>query len=613
MPKVPTYDNLQSSLQVMPSAQVEAPRGPTAGGIAAEQGAALGKGMLGLGNSLAHAAALELERVDTVRAQDAANQLDKILAQRKVNAYQLQGRAALERPDGKSLMDEETEALGNSAREIEQTLGNDRQKQLFNNYANKLNASYYGQIGSHVIQQQGVFEAETYKSEITTAAETAGLLYGDANEVKTQQDKVRAATDARIQRLGLNPEKDKSMIDAMRVDALSPLHSAVIKGKLSSGDSKGAEEYYKNNSAEMTLQARASLQDVLKHAVDATDGQGAANEVFDTVTKGLGLNDAVPMNELDAKLRERFKDSPDKLQFARAELDRRVALWNKEQTEVQAGAIEKFYAVRNNKGSLAKALAAAPELSEKNRAALVKSWREEDDLALSRSVHHMQLIEQERALRAAPRMLEFSINPGALVKKSPAEIIALTPEIGFQNAQHLLKMRQDYIGDQAKLSQGQIDNDMFLTMAAGAGFNTKPATGDREGAFRLLSARNAVEQEIGLRQAAKGKPLTSKEKGEAMSDVLARRVVEKGWISDTEIPESAVTPDRLAKMHAKITVPGSGKTTLLPLSTIPIGEYSDVAAELRSRGINPTPSAVAQNWYEFKNRKTNSAANKIPR
>lgn len=313
MPTVPQLQPFQQGIAVNPSVQVQAPQGPQAGQIAAEQGAQMGRALQSAGNDFARIATDMQHKADHVRIDDARNQLDKIKLDRQLKAYTLEGRTALERPDGKSLMDEEAEELDKEAQRIAEGLGNDRQKQMFKSYAGQLGNQYRGQVGSHVLQQQKKFDIETDKSKLDVNYQKAQTLYALPGEVESAKAGVLEVFDRTVKRQGLDPEKDKALIETMRQEMLSPMHAGVLRGMMKTDPAK-AEEYYKANSAEMSRQAKETLNEAITQNAAEIRGTEKVQELV-----GSG-GEQWSAREIDRQLAETFKGKPAELKAARAEL-----------------------------------------------------------------------------------------------------------------------------------------------------------------------------------------------------------------------------------------------------------------------------------------------------
>jgi hypothetical protein len=279
----------------------------------------LGNAVSQLGGEVARIQHQEQLKADDLRILDARNQLDRYKTDLHLKAASLTGRAALERPEGKSLMDEETEKLDKYSKDILGTLGNDRQKQAFTQYTGQLTNHYRTQLGSHVLQQQKQFEQDTDTETLNGAYRTAGMLYGDANEVGISRAKVDSVIEKTISRSGLDATKDKDMIEGIKAKMLSPLHAAVMSGFLKNDPSK-AEAYYNDHSAEMTLQAKVQYQDAIGTAAAEQRGTGKVQEII-----GAMGNDWV-LRDIDRQLADHFKGKPQDLKAARAELRYQDAL-----------------------------------------------------------------------------------------------------------------------------------------------------------------------------------------------------------------------------------------------------------------------------------------------
>jgi hypothetical protein len=191
--------------------------------------------------------------------------------------------------------------------------------------------------------------------------------------------------------------------------------------------------------------------------------------------------------------------------------------------------------------------------------------------------------------------------PEVLSKMTKAQIMNMLPEIGHTNTERLLKQHASWQGDQAKLSEAQLDNDMFKSALSVAGIDPSPKNTDQEANFKVWNLRSQVEARVGAAQQQKGKPLTSEEKREVISKTVSETVLTPAWFGLTTDAKVAatLTPGELAKSSVDV---GGGK--LIPLSSIPTAEYAYVEKSLRARGITPSPTEVARQWHAFKSKQT---------
>lgn len=318
MPTVPRYDNFQAAAAVQPSAQLDAPQLPDIAGRRADQ---LGQAMQQAGGAASRIALDIQDQVNRSRVDDAMNQAISARTGLQVEALQQRGRNALERPDGKSLPDEYGEKLKQSLQGIGGMLGNDAQRQAFQHMSGQLSTEFQGALGRHMVDQQRVFEDETSRATVSTAVNQAALLWGDASMRQQSLGAITSAIDQRAQRDGW----DKVTREAALTEAVSPMHLGIIKGMLLGGQAQAAQQYLSENSASMTLQARATAQDMTKGAASLEKAQAFGDEVM---RGGLTQADALTLarerfsgeDEVQAvhEVRQRFAESETaKLQLAK--------------------------------------------------------------------------------------------------------------------------------------------------------------------------------------------------------------------------------------------------------------------------------------------------------
>lgn len=263
MPKVPTYDNFQTSVSGQPNVQFQTPGGPNPGGIAAEQASQFGQAATNAGAALAKIVRVEQAKADEDRVNDVMNQLVKSRTDLQVESMSLTGRAALERPDGKSLQDEYTEKLDKVRQELAEKLGNNNQRQVFNHQAGQLNNQFRGALGAHTLQQAKRFRADGQSATVEEAQRQGGLLWGDEAVRAQSSDVIRGVVEQIKLDNGWDATKDKALIDATLTKFMSPLHASVMSGMLDAGQVDAARDYYKTNSVELTTQARLQLHDAI--------------------------------------------------------------------------------------------------------------------------------------------------------------------------------------------------------------------------------------------------------------------------------------------------------------------------------------------------------------
>lgn len=277
MPKVPTYDQftVQSSDAAMP--RVSAPDMPV---LAGKESMAIGEGMIKAGTALSAMAEKAALEADQIRVIDATNQAVKAqlaLTFDKDNGFiNIKGKNALERPDPNKPLDLEfTEKFENQLRDIEKNLGNDQQKKLFRQASATLTRQFMGNVNQHVAAEYKDYQIGTLNGSIDVATQKMALDWGTPAVVMEQQRVITAAVAERDK--NLSPEQREANL----VKALSPGNSAIITAAVDAGNITYAEEFLKQNAANITPENRL----VLSRAVALGDIESRVQETAEKYLK----------------------------------------------------------------------------------------------------------------------------------------------------------------------------------------------------------------------------------------------------------------------------------------------------------------------------------------
>lgn len=594
MAKIPTYDNFQAQEQVQPNVQVQAPQGPTPGAIAAQQQDAMGKGMLGLGNQVAIIAAKEQAEQDKFRLEEASQKADRAAQEILKDFQKLKGSDALagdEENNGPDYL--RNKQLKAQLDEIGKSLGTESQRRAFALKAGDLQNRFNGAITDHMSRENTVYQLSVVKGGIALGKQVVSDAGTDQTAIQAGIDKIRSS-------IAMNPLKmSPEELKAEELKELSQAHTLAIKSLMTARDSAGAKAYFEKNKKEFVGDQKATMEEYIAKVGDAQIGVEAGSSVFNKAMDGKPLTAEVTYKAMDAELLAKFKDNPDQLRAARAELDRQVGIWNKQQSESEASSINSVYELKNKNTNMATIMAsdAWNGLSEKNKSLFKKQWSEEADTSLSRSIHRMQLLETQRTIESAPTMLQFHANPEALTRMTEAQITQLAPSIGMKNAGDLLTMRSKFMSSQAALSQGKIDNDTFESIAAAAGIDPKPKSSDKVASAKVWNLRQAVEMEIGAKQQSVKGELPADQKKQIMNEVISREVKKGGWFGST-VPAATLNPEDLSK--SSVVVDG----TSVKMSSVPTDELIKTKQMLKRLGLPSDDVSAVREWHITKNQKT---------
>lgn len=351
MPRVPTYDNFQVSPTNLPNAQVR-PVGarfdaPFTEGMATAPGRALqqaGQGMTQAGAGLNKIVQDEFEVANQVRVNDAVSQAAKARLELTFNPAEgfvnLKGENALKRPGDKSLDQEYSEKLQTRLDGIGKSLGNDQQRMRFKVQTDQLMQQFQGSLNQHIAKEFNVYQDSVDDGTIRTGQEQMALAWGDPAAIAQAQGAVRAAVVNKASRYGIAGKA----AEAALTEALSPGHSAVIAAAVDAGSLDYARQYLKDNTAELSPQARLQLT----KAVDVGDfekrTQDAAGDLW---TKHSGNIKAALA---DARERYTGKDEDGIVTRLKTLDGEKEAITKRGQAQAQDAAWDIF----NRTGSLAK-------------------------------------------------------------------------------------------------------------------------------------------------------------------------------------------------------------------------------------------------------------------
>lgn len=599
MPTVPRYDSFQATPTTQPQARFDAPQMVDTAGRQAQQ---TGQALLSAGGQVGQVALDMQNDANKVRIDDATNQAVKLDTDLRAEMLQLQGKNALERPDGMSLADEYGKKLKDGIDQITQGLGNDAQKQAFGHVASDISSRLYSLASGHMVKQQEAYQKDVWATTIETARDRAVLLWADTNERANALGAIRATTNAMAKKYGM----DKDSADRAYTEAASPLHVGVIKAMITADHADQAQQYYQDNSADMTLQARAQVQTQIADASSSQQAETGADEVW----AKLGPKDATdPVRQFDMEqqLREQFKDSPDTLKKAIAGLRERSAAFNAQQGEIRAGGINDVWGmidagagmrtVRNSQAWL--------NMPEKDRHDIMKTLESEAAVRSSRAASEssralteMQRTEKLNFMRNGDLYLTQS-DPTVLSKMSRGQVEAKRSQFGMEATQHLLN-RWDDLQKPGKIAEAKMDKQDFDQIADSLGLQPFARNLDEDKKRALGSLQYRVEQLIDMKQRSEKRTLTRDEKSVLMKQEMAKQVtVEGGWFSsDKQVPVVQLSPEQLKDV------------------VVPSDERAQIVDALKSayqkNPANPAYAPTEDNIRRLYVRRVSPAGNLIP-
>lgn len=298
MPLVPSYDNLQTRVDVGPTPNVGGPNPLT---IVGEQQQQVGAATSRASDALSRIMLDAQDQANQVRVNDAMNQAMgarlKLTHDKDAGYSALQGRAALDRPDGKALDQEFGDKLDETLATISAGLGNDAQRRVFQAQSGQLAGQFRGQVQAHMGKESQQYALSTAQGGIKVAHDQMALDYLDPQAVAQGRNAIKGYVAEAGRLLGLAPAD----VLARTVEALSPAHGAVLSAMLQGKQLGAAGDYLKEVRAEMTPADRSKFEGALKIGNDRAVMQAYGDS---TMARGLSQADAL------ADARKRF-DGPE--------------------------------------------------------------------------------------------------------------------------------------------------------------------------------------------------------------------------------------------------------------------------------------------------------------
>jgi len=564
MPRVPTYDNLQTQVSGMPNAQFGAPSGPTAGGIAAEQASQFGKNLTAAGGEMAKIQIKVQEEANQVLIDDATNQLVQKRTQLQIEALSMTGRNALDRPDGQSLQSEYGDKLKAVTAEISSKLRNSAQQKSFAHASGQLANQMNGTLGTHVLQQQKQFQADTWKATALAAQQQGVMLYGDP----AMREQSASAIDSVVGKISAankwDPTEDKALIDGLRTELMSPMIGGIIHGMLGAGKSADALDYYNANSTMLTLPHRVALHDAIQSVDVMVRGEAGADAAWAAFAP-KGPNDPIRLYDMEQSLRETFKGDPKMRDAAMTSIKQRAAAFNAQQSEVNAGNTNEVYGMLDAGKSMAyvKGTAAWMGLPESERHNIIRG--SESEAATNAARGASEASRQVSLLGAKDKLLLISngadylhdSDPDVLSSMTRRQVEAMRTKYGLEGVQHLLSRFDMLQNKDAKLT-ARIDNETFKAVVTDVLDIDAYKPGGKDTKAMLGNLKNRVDILLQSKAQALRRPLTSEEKTEFMREEAAKMVTVGGWFNSDK-PAAALTPSQASR----VVVPASTRERLV--------------------------------------------------
>jgi len=309
MARLPTADNLGARPGFSPNlANVE------------ERPSRVGDAMVNLGRAIDRAGERIGEKNDEQAVFEARRKLDEW--ERKTIYDPVNGVVAKRGADALSLPGKVTEEFDTFAGEISGTLGNDRQRKVFQDMAQSRRNQVADFTTRHALQQKEVYETGQVNADMASSADRAVTLAANGNPAaaKAELDLSSERLTSFMKARGKSGEE----IAAALKERNSKAHGLTVAALVNKGDPTGAKEYLDANAAGMNADDVTRASGLLKEGVLRAKSQAFADDVMG---QGLSMTDSL------AKAREKLSGDEEaaavheiKTRFAEKEAGRAQAV-----------------------------------------------------------------------------------------------------------------------------------------------------------------------------------------------------------------------------------------------------------------------------------------------
>lgn len=371
-------------------------------------------------------------------------------------------------------------------------------------------------------------------------------------------------------RRGWTPE----MLASANIQDTTKLHSNVI-ASMQQSDPKAAEAYFDKFKGEIAGVRHDEIAGPLRKLSAEADGEMAAGKLWASMGP---KTDAAPV-ELDkmlAAVNEQFKNDPTRRKAAAAALKEQTSAFNQSQKERAYGNTNTIMQALASGASFS-AVQRMPEfqaLPGQSKMQIIEHQDARANAAASRAAANESRLasREQRALTAEIRQDKFAErrsvengnyykynDPEFLKTASPAQIQALAPEIGVEQAKHLMDKKLSISNSPKKEIEAKVDKQDFDAFVRRMGID--PLDKDTKKAGVVGEVQFRVEQLIAAEQTIQKRELTRAEMNQIMTREVARTAtVDGGWFSsDKQKPVISMTTEDLAR----VTIPQNERSDAL--------------------------------------------------
>lgn len=309
MPRVPTYDGTQVGQNTLPQTQLRAPNTPD---VAGQQTQQMGQALNQAGQGLGKVAMNMQQQANELRVNDALNRAKeetlRLTFDKDAGYSNLRGINALERPDGKPLTDEYSEALQKQLSALSNGLGNEAQRAAFNANAANILTNFRGDIVRHESKEFETYALSVSEGVQSTALREIGLNWNNPENIDKAVNRIKAETYRQGQLLGKSAEWQESRARELT----SKAHLTAIGAALDNNDVLYADGYLKKYSEQMEGDDLLRVRGLITKETDMRVGSQIGQQTFAQFAPAIAVSDYTRLNNIAAGAGVKF-EKPEEL------------------------------------------------------------------------------------------------------------------------------------------------------------------------------------------------------------------------------------------------------------------------------------------------------------
>lgn len=545
-----------------------------------EQARAMGNAVAQFGQNVAQMAEKEKERLDDERFKEARNNALVSSNALWLNAQKIQGSDVVKNDFLKVQLAELDKA---TSAQFSQ-LSNDTQKNKFKAWSDEHRVIYGKEVATHAARETDKLADSTYKGALAAYTEMATTTPTSTSWTATGVEGVRNTLMNELTRQGLDPV----LIEQKGREAAGVVHGRVIATLRAKGNIAYANQYLKENMADMTDVQRTTAEESLREVTEYDQAVSVGSTAADMVEAG-----ASPL-EVD-KFIGTQKLTKGALATAKLLVKERAAALTATHKDIVGGIFEDFYKTDRSTTSVLKALTSEGYMS-------LPADKRVEARAYLEQVSRVRDAENDEKRREAQAKLENSPHsmaimgdaldrPEQIARMSMTQIRAIEPKIGKANADKLIVLRRAILADAASF---KIDPGVLSEALAGVKDKATQKTLKGHIAMKLMDFK---QQNPGVNPT----PEQQAEIARAGQETFVRV---KNWWPDSEVPSHEVKPgDTAFPLAFGEQFPGKDNDEVLDYYTEFVAAYTTGVKALKKGEVPPTREQVMARFIARKNAK----------